>query len=170
MYKLAKLQRFDSAFSGLCLCHKFNQEVAKCSRIVSRTGDGHLYAILGAMLWFFDGRVGEDFFTSALGAFAIELPIYLILKNTIKRDRPKQLPVFIEPSDRYSLPSGHTAAAFIVAVMFAHFYPEYGSFALIWAMLIGMSRVFLGVHYVTDILAGMLLGIGSANLILEWGV
>lgn len=99
-------------------------------------------------------------------AFAVELPVYWVLKNSFKRERPRNLPVFITPSDRYSLPSGHTAAAFLMAETVAVFYPMMLWIAFIWAGFIGASRLLLGVHYLTDLIAGAGLGLFAAWCVL----
>ncbi len=105
----------------------------------------------------------------ALLAFAFELPLYLLLKNLLKRQRPAGLPVFITPSDRYSLPSGHTAAAFLMATVLAASFPLWAPLLFVWAALVGASRLLLGVHYLSDLVAGALLGGGCALLALMWG-
>ena len=69
------------------------------------------------------------------------------------------LPAFITPSDRYSLPSGHTAAAFLMATIIGHFYPDLSLVMLTWALTIGGSRIFLGVHFLSDVVIGALLGL-----------
>jgi undecaprenyl-diphosphatase len=111
---------------------------------------------------------GTAFFVAALIAYSLNVGSYLILKNSIKRDRPhNQLNDFralIEPSDRFSFPSGHTSAAFLMATLMLHFYPSFAGAIFIWATLIGLSRILLGVHYPGDILAGSLLGYGCAEL------
>ncbi|HHB1591990.1 TPA: phosphatase PAP2 family protein [Vibrio campbellii] len=159
---IASIAKFDLAFSSVCLQHRFNQQVANISKGVSHSGDGHLYLVLGLLAWFLDKQQGQWFLLAGLIAFAIELPIYWALKNSFKRRRPEELsallPAFITPSDRYSLPSGHTAAGFVMAMLINHFYPELGTFAFVWAGLIGISRILLGVHFFTDIIIGALLG------------
>jgi undecaprenyl-diphosphatase len=91
-----------------------------------------------------------------------------LLKKSLKRERPchhiSDLSAYIVPSDKFSLPSGHTAAAFLMASLVAHFYPTLGVVAYIWASCIGCSRVLLGVHYPSDILAGVLLGLGISTI------
>ena len=152
-----------------CLCflsHSYNQYQAKISRWISRTGDGPFYLLLGLTLAGCDGARGHNFLLSALLAFAVELPVYWVLKNSFKRERPRNMPVFITPSDRYSLPSGHTAAAFLMAETVAVFYPMMLWFAFIWAGLIGASRLLLGVHYLTDLFAGAGLGLLAAWCVL----
>jgi undecaprenyl-diphosphatase len=167
MKAINSIARFDLAFSLFCLQHRFNQPVARISKAVSRTGDGHMYAMLGLMAWLFDSEVGGVFFAAGLAAFLIELPIYLTLKNLFKRRRPEEfsslVTAFIKPSDRFSLPSGHTTAAFLMASLISYFYPQYASLAFVWASCIGAARILLGVHFFTDVLIGSLLGLCCAE-------
>ncbi|MCC2617616.1 phosphatase PAP2 family protein [Aestuariibacter halophilus] len=132
-------------------------------RWVSRTGDGHLYFLIGLALWAFDPLHGALFLYSALIAYALELPLYVVLKKAFKRQRPcdlfKNLHAHITPSDKFSLPSGHTAAAFLMASQVVHFYPTMAFIAYPWACTIGLSRVLLGVHYPSDIVVGACLGL-----------
>ncbi|MGR5119534.1 phosphatase PAP2 family protein [Vibrio astriarenae] len=162
------IARFDLAFSLFCLQHRFNHQVARMSRAVSHTGDGHLYAVIALVAYLLDDTLGKAFVMCGLLAFLIELPIYWTLKNSFKRRRPQefseQLVSFITPSDRYSLPSGHTAAGFLMATVISHYYPPLAPVAFVWAGLIGLSRILLGVHFVTDVVIGVLLGVGCAEI------
>ncbi|WP_372872196.1 phosphatase PAP2 family protein [Shewanella sp.] len=128
---------------------------------VSATGDGPFYLYLSVGLLLFDSY-GNQFFKLALLAFTLELPLYLLLKNSIRRTRPCHAALgfecSLEPSDKFSLPSGHTAAAFVMATAITCVYPAALFVAYGWAGLIGLSRVVLGVHYPMDILAGAALG------------
>lgn len=133
---------------------------------LSRTGDGHLYLLLGLCLWIFETQHGALFLYSALLAYSLELPVYLVLKNFLKRTRPCDLfhnfNPHIRPSDKFSLPSGHTAAAFLMASLISTFYPSTLLFVYLWASIVGLSRVLLGVHYPSDIIAGATLGMGMS--------
>ncbi|WED22161.1 phosphatase PAP2 family protein [Vibrio sp. JC009] len=166
MMRIEPIARFDLAFSLFCLQHKFNSEVARISKAVSHTGDGHLYLVIGLLAWWLEPVIGGIFLMTGLMAFAIELPIYWVAKNSFRRRRPEelsnQLTSYITPSDRYSLPSGHTAAAFVMATLIGHFFPDAYVTAIVWAALIGSARILLGVHFLTDVVIGAALGIGSA--------
>ncbi|WP_429088538.1 phosphatase PAP2 family protein [Aeromonas allosaccharophila] len=162
-----KIQQWDLQVCRVCLLHGYNRQQARVSRLISRTGDGPLYAMLAALLWW-QGEAERELVRLALLAFAIELPLYLLLKNSLKRQRPIGLPVFITPSDRYSLPSGHTAAAFLMATILAIGFPLWAPLLFGWAALVGASRLLLGVHYLSDLVAGALLGGGCAVLALSW--
>jgi undecaprenyl-diphosphatase len=146
---------------------------AGVARAVSRLGDGPAYVIIGFSFLLFESRAGAGFFSDALLAFALELPLYILLKNKIRRQRPadafESLSAFIKPSDRFSFPSGHTAAAFVMATVLAVHYPLWAMLAYPVALLIGCSRVMLGVHFPTDIAAGALLGGLCAAIALSLG-
>ena len=92
----------------------------------------------------------------------------LFLKNWIARPRPCWINTDVSmltavPTD-YSFPSGHTLHSFIVAAVLLHYDRRLGIPALIMAALVAFSRLYLYVHYPTDVLAGMLLGIGIGTL------
>lgn len=85
------------------------------------------------------------------------------LKRLMSRERPykilEHLHTFgIELRD-YSFPSGHTTASFSLATTLAVNLPKVAVVVLLLALLIGMSRIYLGVHYPTDVAAGIILGI-----------
>lgn len=89
------------------------------------------------------------------------------IKRIVKRPRPFVTNVHFTPVYRpgdYSFPSGHTSSSFGAAVALARAYPKWYVMApaLLWSSGIGYSRMYLGVHYPTDVGAGALLGIGSA--------
>lgn len=152
--------------------HSHKKTVALLSRAISRCGDGRLYAFIGIGVWYWESVAGAAFFYAGLLAYAIELPLYLLLKNAIRRHRPCHgitgVAALIEPSDKFSFPSGHTAAAFVFAAVLAAFYPLLALPAFVLATLIGLSRVMLGVHYPGDIVAGAVLGLLSAAAALQW--
>ena len=141
-----------------------------CRAIVwlSRTGDGYLYFVIGLLLMCFEPEHGEIFLYTALMAYGLELPLYVVLKKAFKRPRPcdflANLTAHVTPSDKFSLPSGHTAAAWLMATIIAFYYPSFALLAYTWASLIGLSRILLGVHYPTDVIAGALLGLTIAQL------
>ncbi len=144
--------------------------LTRINRWVSRSGDGYLYVAIAALTFWLAPSTAFDFLKVGLFAFAIELPAFRLLKEWIKRDRPfvrvPGCPSAIEPHDKFSMPSGHTAAAFLMAGLISAFYVQFAVAAYCWAALIGNSRVALGVHYPGDVMAGALLGSSSVFLAL----
>ena len=137
--------------------------LARIASIATRAGNGWLYPI-AALLLIVTARI-EDvlrFVTTAGASLAVAFLLYPLLKRSLARLRPcdydPSLARLPEPLDHYSCPSGHamTAAAFGVSMIAAS--AVLAPLALALAAVIGWSRVAMGHHYVTDVLAGAVIG------------
>lgn len=165
------IQQYDVSMFTWFLKRKHYVGFIRLSRLISRTGDGPLYVLLAGMIYWFDAEYRKLFLQAGLWAFAVERSCYFIIKNGLRRHRPaaalQNFKSHIIPADQFSFPSGHTSAAFLVAALVSYFYPLLAPLAFSWAVLVGLSRIFLGVHFPTDVLMGMALGIGSALFSLQ---
>lgn len=133
------------------------------ARLLTRAGDASSWAAVGLALLAsrttLGTHLGLRLGVATLGATLASQT----LKRSLSRARPDvSIPGF-EPlaanPDRFSFPSGHTAAAFSVAVAFAGEPGSVGPLALLLATGIGLSRVYLGAHYPLDVAAGGVLGV-----------
>ena len=115
-----------------------------------------------------DGVVGK-MGIQALFALALSHLFVQLLKNSVCRLRPKDvllnINTFDVSLDYYSFPSGHTTAAFAIATTLALNFPILAVICFPIALLIGISRLYLGVHYPSDVLAGMAIAIFSSVIL-----
>jgi len=136
--------------------------------ILSRQGDGHLYPLIAVLIAIFDFAMAVRLFTTSAVAFTFQISSYKLLKSRIRRMRPFErmmdIRSLIKPPDKFSFPSGHTAASFVVATIVSSFYPYLTIPTYTNASLIGFSRVYNGVHYPGDVVAGAMLGLLSGQL------
>ena len=130
---------------------------------VTWLGDsGWIWILIGIVLFF--RKPSRRCGAAILGGLTTQLLIvHLILKRAIARPRPFQLREDISllipaPTDS-SFPSGHTCASFLAAAVLLRYDKRLGIPALILAILIAFSRLYLYVHFPSDVLVGALLGL-----------
>jgi undecaprenyl-diphosphatase len=134
----------------------------------SHAGDGWLWIALGLILLSFGGPKRFDALEAGFLSVIPGLAIFIALKRVAGRERP----CFTEthcwssllPPDRFSFPSGHTITAFAIAVPIGIYYPSLLIGLIFCAMSVAASRVLLGLHYLSDVLAGLVIGIGIGLL------
>lgn len=164
-------QRLDAFEVKLCL--PFNgfariPEVRAYFAAVSRLGDGLAwFAMLAVLPLVFGANALIASLHMGLTALA-GVALYKILKQILVRERPFFSHVAVQPMamplDRYSFPSGHTMHAASFIVMLAHYFPDVMLIMLPFAISVALSRVILGLHYPSDVLAGGLIGWALARL------
>jgi undecaprenyl-diphosphatase len=120
------------------------------------------------------------FFVPSLESVGANAMLFLVLshavvqmvKRTVSRPRPSVhadgITLAVEP-DRFSFPSGHSAAAMSVAIAYALAFPPLAAPLMIVAMLVGASRVMLGVHYPGDVVMGQVLAVATGWLVISLG-
>mgnify|MGYP001269204119 CR=1 FL=1 len=163
---LNKLTDWDILFYYFINNRSQHKYIIKTLMGISITADGYFYYLVPLFFLVYNPAIGIPLFINLLIAFFILMPLYLIIKNTVCRERPfenfNETKTLVDPPDKFSFPSGHTAAAFLFCIIISSFFPVAIYLLIPWAILVGMSRVFLGMHYLTDIIAGSILGTISA--------
>jgi len=132
----------------------------------TRGGDGWLWYAMGFAILLFGG---ENRF-AAVGAAGVAAMLSILLFTWLKRFAARPRPcephcwATLLPPDQFSFPSGHTMTAFAVATPLLLFYPTLTIGLLFCAISIAMSRILLGMHFLSDVLAGVLIGTGLGCL------
>lgn len=128
----------------------------------TRGGDGWVWYLLALAL--LAGGAPQRF--QAVGAGFLAAAVGIVLFLSLKRVTGRRRPCAIEPHcwatllppDQFSFPSGHTITAFAIAVPAAEFYPSLMGGLLFIAISVAISRILLGMHFLSDVVAGAILG------------
>lgn len=131
---------------------------------ITTLGDHGMIWILFTILLLIPKKTRKAGLVSAMALIGSLLFNNLLIKNLVQRPRPyvtfADLQILIPKPSEFSFPSGHTSSSFAAAAAICACLPKkYGIPAMILAALIGFSRLYVGVHYPTDVLAGAILGI-----------
>lgn len=129
---------------------------------MSRLGDGAAwYALLFALPLVY-GAAGFATSASMIKVGVVNFALYKIIKKFSARHRPCAVSAEINlgtpPLDQYSFPSGHTMHAVAFSMVITAHHPELAVLLIPFSSLIAMSRVILGLHFPTDIIAGGVIG------------
>ncbi|MBI1285541.1 MAG: phosphatase PAP2 family protein [Thiobacillus sp.] len=139
-------------------------------RLASRLGNGVFwYALMLALIaWY--GRIAVPAVLHMIAAGLLGTLIYKWLKGATERPRPYQVCPTIccltAPLDRFSFPSGHTLHAVVFSLVGTAYYPALGWLVWPFTVLVALSRLVLGLHYISDVLVGAVLGGSIAALTL----
>ncbi len=141
-------------------------------KLVTRLGDGAWFWVLTALVLMLSKKTRKIGLAAILSIIMGSLITNVLLKLIISRTRPYDyneniVPLIKKPKD-YSFPSGHTTVSFACALVYLRQLPKkYGLPATALAGLIGFSRLYLGVHYPTDVLGGIMVAPMTSSLTLR---
>ena len=143
-------------------------------KFVTFLGNGGWFWILCAVVLLAIPKTRKTGYAAVLSLIFGVIVTNLLLKNIVARPRPfaeieALIPLIAKPTD-FSFPSGHTTASFAVALVMLRMLPKkIGIPAVVLAALVAFSRLYLGVHYPTDVLAGFVVALVGSSLAV-WGV
>lgn len=141
-----------------------NPLLNKIMIFITSLGNGGLIWIAATILLLIPKKTRKVGIMSAVALLGSLIINNNILKNIVQRPRPfvtfTELQIIIPTPSEFSFPSGHTASSFAAAGVFYKNLPKkIGVPAIILAGVIGLSRLYVGVHYPTDVIAGVIMGL-----------
>lgn len=127
----------------------------------AHSGDSWFWAIGLFILWLSSSPFWKQWAVVQFAGISFLAALVLAIKFSVKRRRPEgEWGRVYRFTDPHSFPSGHAARAFLIATVAAGLGPAWLAIALwIWAPVVALARVAMGVHYLSDIVAGTFLGI-----------
>ena len=161
-----KLKKWDATLSQRISQLHGRRPVDIFMYAVSHFGYGYTYPLIFLVIVIFNWNL-KLIIPAGFVSFALEHTTHKFLKNKTRRTRPFEvLPIrnLMRPLDAYSFPSGHAASAFVMATLLNHLYPFLVIPLYFFASIIAISRVYNGLHYPSDIMAGSAIGFARARL------
>jgi undecaprenyl-diphosphatase len=155
------------------LNHKLNNRFLDKFMLLFTNFGGGIFTTCFTLVLILLGNGKARFIGLQIGiTLIISQTITYSLKALLGRERPynilKNLNTFDIILKDHSFPSGHTSASFAIATAIAFNMPQIAIIVYLIALIIGISRIYLGVHYPTDVAGGIIVGIGSAAIV-HWG-
>jgi undecaprenyl-diphosphatase len=159
-------QTFEQRSGEWRWCVRWNRWAARRAlvgffRVVSRLGDGIFWYALIAVLALCGSRGQMAALHMALTGLAATT-LYRLLKRWTRRPRPfrahREIVAHIAPLDEFSFPSGHTLHAVAFTIIALTWFPLLAPLLVTFTLLVGASRVVLGLHYPSDVLAAIVIG------------
>lgn len=137
--------------------------------VLAHSGDSWFWLIGLITLWLFGSEFWKNFAVVLGVGVIVTAVIVLAIKFTVRRSRPVgEWGRIYRSTDPHSFPSGHAARAVMLATLAAGLGPVWlGLVLVIWAPLVALARVMLGVHYLSDVIAGMFLGLIMGLILLQ---
>ena len=157
---LRQLRKLDARLSKALLITQENEQLSLLLKFFAHSGDSWFWLTGLFIVWLFSrDEWREKTFFIAVGLVIMAAAV-IFLKFSIRRPRPeREWGQIYRITDPHSFPSGHAARSAALAVMaIAIGPPWFGIAVILWAPWVGLSRVALGVHYLSDVFAGWLVG------------
>jgi len=129
--------------------------------LLAHSGDSWFWILALGLVWYLDSGVWQYRARSMFIGVLVTALLVLVIKFSVRRQRPEGTWGGVYRStDPHSFPSGHAARAAMLAVLGFHLGPGlHGVILMGWAGLVGMARVAMGVHFLSDVAAGWSLGV-----------
>ena len=160
---MEKILHLDGKLSNKLRLSDDRTGLQKLASFIAHTGDSWYLEIALFFIWLFSSGNLHKYAALLAGAIIIQATIVLAIKFLIKRRRPEgDWGAVYRNTDPHSFPSGHAARMIMLSVViFGLGYTPLGILVLIWGLAVSFARVSLGVHFLSDILGGWIIGVSS---------
>lgn len=158
---IQKLLELDARLSGQLRLAEKPGIFRSVAAFLAHSGDSWFWWGALGLLWWLGTPFWKNWAQIVLFSIIGLAVLVLTIKFLVRRKRPEgEWGGFYRKTDPHSFPSGHAARAILIAVLVTGLGPPWLIVVLwIWAPLVCLARVVMGVHFLTDILAGMLTGL-----------
>jgi undecaprenyl-diphosphatase len=168
-----KLMLIDEKATWAIRLKDENSQFKPVASFLAHSGDSWFIEMALLVLWLFTLDKLHQLTAYMAGAVAILAILVLGIKFLIRRPRPEgEWGAIYRNTDPHSFPSGHAArVAMLSSLAFAFDLPILGIVLVFWGLLVCLGRIWMGVHYLSDILAGAMLGIAfgwGMSLLAPW--
>jgi undecaprenyl-diphosphatase len=166
---LKRLLELDARLSERLRVAERPGPLRKLAAFLAHSGDSWFWWAGLAVLWWLGNAFWRPWALTVLLAIIALAVVVLAIKFSIRRRRPEgEWGAIYRSTDPHSFPSGHAARAMLIAVLALGLGPAWLAVILcVWMPLVSLARVAMGVHYLSDVLAGALLGgIAGAGVLL----
>lgn len=167
---MTKLLELDARLSARLRIAEHPSWLRTLAAFLAHSGDSWFWLLGLGGVWL----LGTQFWKQRAQVFALGILLtailVMIIKFSVRRRRPEgEWGGIYRSTDPHSFPSGHAARVVMLAVLGCGLGPTWLSVTLVaWAPFVGLARVMMGVHYLSDILAGAMFGLVMGVLILVW--
>jgi undecaprenyl-diphosphatase len=161
--RLQRLLQADRYYSARLRYAEKPGRLRRLAIFLAHSGDSWFWGLGLAVTWLAAGPEGKMFAVRLALAIAGLAVLVLLVKRVIRRRRPEgEWGAIYRKTDPHSFPSGHAARMAMLAVLAATLGPAwFGWLLLVWAPLVALARVAMGVHYLSDVAGGIVMGLAA---------
>ena len=168
--RLERLRRLDERATAHLRGLRLSPAARACAAVAAHSGDSAVLVPVLALLWWLEGFSLRALSLALAIGFALSVLITTIVKYAVRRRRPAgEWGAMYRRTDPHSFPSGHASRTVTLAVIvLARGLLLPGLLLVAWSLLVGLTRIVLGVHYLVDVAAGYLLGLAVGAAVALW--
>ena len=159
--RLQRLLQADRHYSARLRYAENPSRLRRLAIFLAHSGDSWFWGLGLAAVWLLSGPDGKTYALRLVAAIFVVAVAVFAVKRAFKRQRPAgEWGAIYRKTDPHSFPSGHAARMAMLAVLAAALGPLwFFLLLLVWAPLVALARVAMGVHYLSDVIGGALLGL-----------